>query len=77
MAKTSVSVAVRQFVAIARAEVAVHVPANEFVTVAVEAEMRYCLKCYGVRTFDMWRGRSEGREFLLGRCRCCGAEVTL
>ena len=77
METKSTSVAVRQFVAILRAEVPVHEPRNEFETVAVEAEMRYCLKCFGVRTFDMWRGRHEGREFRLGRCRCCGAEVTL
>jgi hypothetical protein len=77
MTNKSVSVVVQQFLAIVRAEVPVHVPANEFVTVAVEDDQRYCLRCCGVRTFDLWHGRHEGREFRLGHCRCCGAEVTL
>ena len=74
---TGTSLVVRQFVAFVRKEVAVHVPRNEFVTVAVEAEMYVCPKCCVEGLWDVWIGRHEGLSFKLGRCRCCGKERTL
>jgi len=77
MSDNSNSIAVRQFVAIVRGEISVHVPRNEFQTVQVGKDERYCLRCCAVRVWDLWRGKHEGLEFLLGRCRACGLEKTL
>lgn len=77
------SLAVLQFVAIARGEVVVHVPANAFRTMSIMAERRYCLKCCRVRVHDVWHGFTD--EFLgekIGmdvnvtfiRCRYCEKE---
>lgn len=74
---TGTSLVVRLFVALACWEVDVHAPQNEFVTVAVEAEERYCLKCFNAGIWDVWIGQHDGLEFRLGRCRVCGKEMTL
>ena len=77
MSDSEKSVVVRQFMAIVRGEVAVHAPVNEFCTVAVEVEERYCLRCCDVRRWDAWHGGQDGLSFIIGRCRCCGQERTL
>lgn len=71
------SLAARQFLALARGEMAIHAPRNEFVTVAVEREERFCRRCYAERVWDVWHGRHDGLAFALGRCRACGTERTL
>lgn len=71
------SVVVRQFMEILRGETPPHPPQNEFVTLAVRTETRYCLKCYINDDWDVWHGVHDGLKFKLGRCRCCGVEVTL
>jgi len=71
------SVLVQQFMAIVRREVAVHAPANEFVTVAVGVEERRCVKCFITGLWDVWMGQHDGLDFKLGRCRVCGKEQTL
>lgn len=71
------SLVARLFMEIVYGRVAVHVPQNEFITVAVEVEERYCLKCFTTGLWDMWIGRHDGLNFKVGRCRCCGNEVTL
>ena len=71
------SLVVRLFMDVVYGRTAVHVPQNEFVTVAVEVEVRYCLKCFGVRTFDVIIGQRTvgGGRRQAAYCRCCGAEV--
>ncbi len=68
-----VSWAVRQFMAIARGEVAVHEPKNPVAVVRVVTDERYCLGCCGVRVHDLvvaWHG---GQLFTaLTHCRACG-----
>lgn len=67
------SLAVRQFMAIARGEVAVHEPKNPVAVVRVVTDERYCLGCCGVRVHDLvvaWHG---GQLFTaLTYCRTCG-----
>lgn len=71
---TTVSLSVRQFVQLARRELAVQAPANDFKVEAVRAEELYCLKCLVVRWFDVVYpsadGSGESRGFK--RCRVCG-----
>lgn len=71
------SLVVRLFMDIVLGRTAVHVPCNEFQTVAVKVEEHYCLKCYKEGFWDIWSGRQEELCFTLGRCRFCGAEKTL
>lgn len=72
-AVTSSSLAVRQFVDLAFGWMPVHKPITPFRVETVTAEERYCLRCYGVRWFDIVKG-GAGREAAF--CRCCGAEVS-
>ena len=71
------SLVVRLFMEFVCGRVAVHVPQNEFVTVAVGVEEGYCLKCFVTGLWDVWIGRHDGLSFRLGRCRVCGKEKTL
>ena len=74
---TETSLIVRQFLALARGEVAVQVPANGFRAEAVKPEEHYCLKCLGVRWFDVVYGVSgitcQVRGVMMKWCRGCGA----
>ena len=65
----TVSLAIRQFVQLARGELVVQAPANEFRVETVKAEEHYCLKCLVVRWFDVVY---EGSSARLKRCRVCG-----
>ena len=74
---TTVSLAVRQFVELARGELAVQTPANEFRVETVKAEEYYCLKCLVVRWFDVIYGQRSAASGQLTaikvkRCRVCG-----
>ena len=71
------SLAAHQFLALARGEVAVQAPANDFRVEAVRAEEHYCLKCLVVRWFDVvygWELGVDGCQIRLKRCRHCGRE---
>lgn len=76
-APTGTSLVVRLFMELIWKRAEVHVPQNEFVTVAVEFEPRYCLKCFNEGIWDVWIGHHDGLDFRLGRCRVCGKEMTL
>lgn len=65
------SLAVRQFCAFAFGWVPPHAPSQPWKLVRVTAEEQYCLRCCGVRVFDVLTG-DERRTAL---CRCCGNEV--
>ena len=72
------SLVVWQFFELVNGVVEVHRPRNDFRTVKVVCEERYCLKCFGVRRHDVWFGHTlgvHGHDFSMGRCRCCGEEV--
>jgi hypothetical protein len=71
------SLVVRLFMDVVYGRTAVHMPQNEFVTVAVVVEERYCLKCFTDGLWDVWKGCHDGLSFKIGRCRACGKEVTL
>lgn len=82
---TTVSLTVSQFMALARGELAVQVPANGFRVESVRAEEHYCLHCLKVRTFDVIYGTSNrlpmfeidlGMDvpFSIKRCRACGKQ---
>lgn len=67
------SLAVAQFLQLARGERAVRQPENPWRVEKVVAEERYCLQCCDVRWFDviypqctLWK--------VLYRCRSCGKE---
>lgn len=69
---TGTSLAVRQFVDLASHWVAVHAPVAPWAVVSATAEERYCLGCFGVRHFDVMKGKcGEFAAF----CRCCGKEM--
>lgn len=74
---SSSSVVVWQFMALVRGEVGVHRPVNEFRTLAVTVEEQVCPKCHWKGSWDLWHGAHDGLIFVLGRCRCCGLEMTL
>ncbi len=74
---SSSSVVVQQFMALVRGEVGVHVPANDFRTLAVTAEEYICPKCKWKGKWDVWHGSQDGMVFMLGRCRCCKLELAL
>ncbi len=66
------SLAVRQFVDVASHWVAVHAPMAPWAVLSATTEERYCMGCFGVRHFDVMRGkRGEVAAF----CRCCGKEM--
>jgi len=70
------SLAVRQFVALARGDVGVHVVGNALEVVEVAADRRYCLRCYGVRMHDLVVVRHGAARFVaLTWCRRCGEAV--
>ena len=63
------SLAVRQFADVAFGWVAVHAPVAPWAVLSATVEERYCLGCFGVRHFDVMKGkRGEFAAF----CRCCG-----
>jgi hypothetical protein len=78
------SIAVLQFVALARGEWGVQVPQSPFRVVGVTAEERYCLGCCGVRWFDVVEGvrwqvsggkcQVSGGKCQVVICRCCGKD---
>lgn len=68
--KRNSSLAVRQFLALARGEVARIQPANDFRVGRMFVEGRYCLSCYGVRWIDVVVD-AQGVE-RLAVCWCCG-----
>ena len=63
------SMAVRQFCAAAFGWMPVHFPSQPWKVERVAAERRYCLGCFGVRTFDVVTG-----ERVVLFCRVCGYE---
>ena len=72
----STSIAVLQFVALARGEMEVQAPRLPFRVAAVMAEERYCLGCCGKRTMDVIFGQAESLIFEKAMvCRCCGKVV--
>ena len=70
-----ISLSVMQFVELARGERAVQKPSHPFRVEAVQAEERYCMRCCGVRWFDVvmgFRGQVPGvRCEVLAMCRSC------
>ena len=69
------SLAVLQFVVLARGEWAVQAPTSPFRVEAVTAEERYCLGCCRVRRFDVVEGfRVPSIRCQVVICRCCGKE---
>jgi len=69
------SLAMVQFVELARGERAVQEPSHPFRVEEVKAEERYCMRCCGVRWFDVVvgvRGQVPGvRCEVLAMCRSC------
>lgn len=65
------SLAVRQFVDLARGWVPVHQPSQPWRVEAVSAVERYCLRCCDVRIFDVVSGAQE-----TAFCRVCGEEAS-
>lgn len=79
------SLAVLQFVAIARGEIAPHVPRQSGVR-KIRAEVHYCHGCFGDRAHDVVYGSSDhimdvrnphNIEFRIAICRVCGKEGAL
>lgn len=68
---TGTSLAVAQFLAIARGVMPKQKPMNSARVSAVRVEERYCSYCYGMRWFDVVR--VETWLIWFHRCRCCGA----
>jgi len=69
------SLAVLQFVELARGERTVMRPHNLFRVDAVRAEEHYCLHCFGVHWFDVVYGvQVSGARCQVKRCRFCGTE---
>jgi len=73
----SSSIAVRQFVALARGEMAVRRVNNPFQVMMVVEQRRYCLRCNGSRTFDVIFKRGELVVMVetAAICRMCGNVV--
>ena len=75
----SSSIAVRQFVALARGEMAVRKVNNPFRVVMVVEQKRYCTRCCGARTFDVIFKRGvlfmEIEIEMAAICRACGKVV--
>lgn len=74
-----ISLAVLQFVALARGEWKVQAERSPFRVERVFAEERYCLNCCGVRVHDVVEGQRlavgftlAGTRQQLAICRCCG-----
>lgn len=70
----SASLAVRQFVGLARGEMVRQSPRNRFRTVAVRGEKRYCLHCKGMQWTDVIWYWPFGSTLMLEAghvCRSC------
>ena len=70
------SLAMVQFMELARGEREVQEPSHPFRVEAVKAEERYCLGCCGVRWFDVVMGQRSAvsgqlSEEILAMCRSC------
>ncbi len=65
------SLAVRQFVDLARGDLPVHTPNQPWRVESVEAVEGYCLRCCDLRCFDVVSGKGRTVAF----CRACGLEV--
>lgn len=65
------SLAVRQFVDLARGDMPVHAPNQPWQVESVIDVEGYCLRCCDVRIFDVVSGRGRAVAF----CRACGLEV--
>lgn len=70
-ASVGTSIVVRQFCAVAFGWMPVHKPTQPWKVERVAVERRYCLKCFGERTFDV----IFGDQHQAAVCRCCGEEV--
>jgi len=71
------SLAVLQFLAVARGEWSVQKSQSPFRVERVYAEERYCLGCCGVRWFDVIVGcQVSGARCQVVICRCCGKETS-
>lgn len=69
------SLAVLQFLVLARGEWAVQAPTSPFRVESVTAERRYCLGCCGVRVHDVVEGvKLPSVRCQVVVCRCCGME---
>lgn len=77
------SLAVLQFLVLARGEWTVQAPTSPFRVVSVTAEERYCIRCFGVRMHDVVEGfpKKDDTKFHVANskcqvvvCRCCGKE---
>lgn len=72
------SLAVRQWVELARGEREVAAPRWMFRIEAVRAEERYCLRCCDVRRFDVVISKQSHLTWKrLAVCRCCHEEYWL
>lgn len=65
------SLAVRQFVDVARGWIPVHTPSQPWRVVTLIMDERYCMGCFDVRIFDVLCGMDAEAAF----CRCCGKEA--
>jgi hypothetical protein len=72
------SLAVLQFVELARGVRRVQAPANPFRVVEMRREELYCLHCFGTYSFDVIYGFQQaafsGLMLRVKRCRNCGKE---
>lgn len=69
------SLAVLQFLVLARGEWTVQAPTSPFRVERVTAEERYCIRCFGVRVHDVVEGvRLPSIRCQVVVCRCCGKE---
>lgn len=67
------SLAVRQFVELARGERRVCKPANQVHVITLAPVEFFCLHCFDVRWFDI--GFDAHNRIVLSRCRTCGKGV--
>jgi hypothetical protein len=65
------SLMVQQFCAVAFGWLPVHSPSQPWKVERVVTEKRYCLKCFGVRKFDV----IFGDQHQVAVCRCCDEEI--
>ena len=74
MSISSSSIAVRQFIALAKGEMERRKPDNPFRVVYVVQQQRYCLRCCGPRTFDVIfkLGALVQEVETAAICRACG-----
>jgi len=69
-----VSLAVLQFMELARGERERQEPTNMFHVDEVRAEEHYCFRCFGVRWFDVILPVNTHIWKKIQRCRICGKE---